>query len=55
MVDRISLSHRQLSLDDIAIHHLDVEAALFEFFPEAHKPFLSATRMREETRRGTAL
>lgn len=32
MADRVNFSNQELSLEEIAIHHTDVEASLFEFF-----------------------
>jgi len=51
MVDRVRFSHRELSLNDIAIHHLNVEAALFEFFAGSSQALL---QRYADTKRGDA-
>lgn len=44
MVNRVSFSHAELNLDDIAIHHANVQAGLFEFFAGNSKVLLERYR-----------
>jgi len=52
MVERLSFSHQELSLDEIAIYHTDVETALFDFFSGTSQALLDryADVGREEAR-----
>jgi len=52
MVERFSFSHQELSLDEIAIYHEDVETALFDFFSATSQALLDryADVGREEAR-----
>lgn len=40
MAEKVSFSHQELSLEDIAIHHSDMQAGLFEFFAGKSKTLL---------------
>src|SRR6202162_5076303 len=52
MVEKVSFSYQELSLEDIAIHHTDVQAGLFEFFAGESKALLDryADAKKDEAR-----